>query len=193
MSLSKKWFQRQMTFRLIVIILLGFILSLFVQDADADYLGSVIARSEAVEDSGAVYMQILRNTHGEPPHDPVRLAAAFTDSAKRHGLSPQLLTAIGGAESSYYVGAINKRTADYGIMQVNAYNIKKMKLSKKKLLTNIEYSVEQGARILAWFKRKYAKAEPKTWYCRYNVGTRPLKGSLKRICNRYIRTVRGKI
>ena len=142
---------------------------------------------------GKVYTQVLRNTKGSPPHDPLRLARAIVLSSEAHSVSPKLLSAILASESGYFVGAINSKTRDYGIGQISITNIRTLKLSKKKLLTDIEYSVDASALILSWFQERYAKKEPKTWFCRYNVGTRRIKGVIKRICVRYVKRVRRKL
>lgn len=186
--MSKEQFIRQMTFRIIIILLMGFLIGLFIQDAEAQYPGDMLLGHKK---AGSVYMQIMRNTNGNPPHSPVELAQAIENSAAMYGLSANLLAAIAAVESGYFVGAINSRTADYGIMQVNAHNIKALKLNKKRLLTDIQYSMDSGAKILAWFKKKYAKKELKTWFCRYNWGTRSVKSGVgKRICNNYVQKVR---
>jgi hypothetical protein len=61
---------------------------------------------------------------------------------------------------------------DLGLMQVNYKNLKRFKLDRTKLVSDVEYSVEAGTRILATYKR-YAAKEPQTWMCRYNTGTAP--------------------
>jgi soluble lytic murein transglycosylase-like protein len=154
--------------------------------ADEHYLGD---RLLSVNESqlimvGTVQQQILRNSP-KPPHSALRLASAFVSSGLKHGVDPRLLAAIGFVESRYFVGAVNKRSNDWGLMQVNSYNIKAMKLSKRRLLTDVEYSIDSGARILAYFQKRYKKSEPNTWMCRYNIGSRAKKGVLLRLCNRY--------
>jgi soluble lytic murein transglycosylase-like protein len=190
---SREQFVRSMQLRVIIICVLGFVIGCFISDAKAEYAGTVLASKQNVEQSGTVYMQILRNTQGQPPHDPIRLADAFMASAAKHGLDPVLLSAIGAVESNYYVGAVNSRSNDFGLMQINATNIKKLGLSKKRLLTDIEYSIEAGASILAWFKSRYAKKEPRNWFCRYNWGTRNLKGVGGKICKKYAAKVRRRL
>lgn len=105
--------------------------------------------------------------------------------AKRYNLDPLLYSAIIAAESGYRVGAINKKSMDYGIAQVSEANIKAKGWDKKRILTDVAYSLDKGAQILAYFQRRYKSKEPTTWFCRYNVGTRKLIGKWKRICLRY--------
>lgn len=173
---------------LLLAFLLGMLISLDA-DAQSEYLGDIVVASEQNSQIGEVYQHILRLSP-KPPHDPLELAVSFVDAGLRYGLDPHLLVAIGFVESRFFVGAINKKSNDFGLMQVNAYNIKAMKLDKQRLLSDIDYSINAGAAILSYFKRRYAKGQPKTWYCRYNVGVRPLKGALFRICKSYYRKVR---
>ena len=182
-------FVDKMIWRLMIIALIGFLLGIFVQEAEARYPGDFLLGNKK---AGAVYVQIMRNTGEKPPHDPFKLAASFEKVAKKYGLDPLLLSAMAAVESGYFVGAINSRTADYGIMQINARNIKHYKFSKERLLTDVPYSIEAGAIVLSWFKAKYAHKE-KNWFCRYNVGVRKLEGALGRICKSYASKVRSKL
>lgn len=172
-----------------LLILLGF----WGFSANSDYFGDELLQSyslSTLSKVGAVQQQILRNTRGVPPHDPLRLAEAFVRSANKYGLDANLLAAVAFVESGYFVGAVNKRSNDFGLMQVNLYNIRAMGLSKERLLTDIEYSIDAGAQILAYFAKRYRKVEGSEWVCRYNIGTRAKKGALARICVRYSAKVR---
>lgn len=88
-------------------------------------------------------------------------------------------------ESAYKLGAANRICGlrslasdqescvitDLGISQIHYLNVKRFKLDKHRLMTDLDYSVDSGAMILAEYSR-YQKEEPKTWYSRYNCGTR---------------------
>jgi len=65
---------------------------------------------------------------------------------------------------------------------------KRRGLNAKRLLTDLEYSIEQGVRILSEFKYTHKGKELK-WWCRYNIGTRTKGPKLKKLCNTYIRDV----
>lgn len=77
---------------------------------------------------------------------------------------------------------------DFGIAQINYLTMKSYKFDQDRLLDDLPYAVNAGAKVLAWFHRKYAKLEPNTWYCRYNVGTRPLK-RVRKACFKYLKDV----
>lgn len=100
-------------------------------------------------------------------------------------------------ESSYKIGAkgihcgVSVSTGeqdcvavDFGIGQINYKTIKNFNFDQKKLLSDMTYSVEAAAIVLADFKR-FQKKEPNTWYCRYNVGTRGLD-RIRPACQKYI-------
>lgn len=76
---------------------------------------------------------------------------------------------------------------DFGIGQINHTTIKGYKFNQKKLMTDLEYSVEAAAIVLSSFK-PFEKKEPKTWVCRYNVGTRDL-AKVKTPCQNYLKLV----
>lgn len=59
---------------------------------------------------------------------------------------------------------------DYGIGQINHKTIKSFKFDQKKLLSDLTYSVEAAAIVLADFKRMYPE-DPEFW-TRYNAGVR---------------------
>jgi len=95
----------------------------------------------------------------------------------------QIYTAILAQESRYQLNATNcirgldKTTheettvcIDFGISQVNLRNIIKYDLDTRKLLTDIDYSVEQGIWILAKFKNQYYDKEDNYW-SRYNASS----------------------
>lgn len=103
----------------------------------------------------------------------------------KHDLEPRRLSAIFMQESSYRLNAVNKKSNDYGIGQVNAIH----GLDKKRLTSDLEYSIQHSARILGQFKKRYSKQEPEVWYCRYNIGTGKLVGNKKSKCLAYLKKV----
>ena len=119
-----------------------------------------------------VFKQIKRNNPKLNNKYVSQLTVAIYSSARKYNLSPRLLAAIMGLESNYNLMAYNSKTDDLGLMQINRYNIKAYKFDAKRLMTDIQYSVDAGAKILSWFAKTYRKKEPNIWMSRYNVGTR---------------------
>lgn len=107
------------------------------------------------------------------PHLPImrvsKIARAIQIASKAYHLPPDLLVALIMTESSFQLNAINNNI-DYGLFQINIYNIKRLKLDKQKLLTDINYSVDTGARVFKWFYDTYGL---KHGIQRFNCGTRP--------------------
>ena len=59
---------------------------------------------------------------------------------------------------------------DFGIGQINQKTIKSFNFDQKKLLSDLTYSVEAAAVVLADFKRMFPK-DPQFW-TRYNAGVK---------------------
>ncbi len=105
--------------------------------------------------------------------------------ATEYGIEAELFVALVDLESNFQVGAYNARTRDYGLTQINAYNIKALNLDAARLLTDPEYNLRAGAQILAWFQKTYAHREPE-WFCRFNVGTGRLGPKRTKLCFKYV-------
>lgn len=72
---------------------------------------------------------------------------------------------------------------DFGIAQIHHKSIARLHLDKSMLLSNLEYSVDAGAKILSSVL-KFKTKEPKSWFCRYNAGTGSFK-NIKKTCLSY--------
>jgi hypothetical protein len=78
---------------------------------------------------------------------------------------------------------------DYGIGQINHKTVKNFKFDTKKLLSDLAYSVDASAKVLADFKAKYPK-DPEFW-TRYNAGnkldavTKAKRSTYKHLVARY--------
>ncbi len=85
-------------------------------------------------------------------------------------------------ESGYKLNAVNNNQ-DFGIAQINQFNIKGLKLSKYRLLNDLQYSIDAGGLILSKYSR-FAKKEPNLWWTRYNCGNRSMS-KIQSICVAY--------
>jgi len=85
----------------------------------------------------------------------------------KYGLEEAQLACILQIESQFKLSAVSA-TGDYGMGQVNklAWPTYKPEL----LTTDLEYSIDATASILAHYKERRAEEEPRTWISRYNVG-----------------------
>lgn len=109
-----------------------------------------------------------------------KLGPAIIRAANRYRIDARLLSSLLFVESEYRVSAVSS-TGDYGIAQINEANFLPMQIQKDRLVTDLEYSVDTGARHLAWFLKRYGN----TGLCRYNVGTGKLVGQRLENCIKY--------
>lgn len=114
---------------------------------------------------------------------------AIRASARKHRVSEHLLAAILGTESNFKVGAKRRCVrrkrgcyTDYGIGQIHISNIKARGWSKRRMLTDVNYSVEKAAIVLSEFQDRYAHRED-LWFARYNCGTKSL---YRKTCMTYL-------
>ena len=122
----------------------------------------------------------------------------IVSKAKDHHISSTVLAAILMQESSYRIEAKNIRCGvsvvtgkedciviDFGIGQINHKTIKAFNFNKKKLLSDLEYSVNASATVLADFKRSHGKKEVE-WWSRYNSGDPAKRQIYKTLVARYM-------
>lgn len=108
------------------------------------------------------------------------------------------MTAMLMQESSYRISAQNVScgvslstgekdcvAVDYGIGQINHRTIKNFKFDQKKLLSDLNYSVEASAIVLADFKRMYGHKEDEYW-TRYNASNPEKRQVYKTLVARYM-------
>lgn len=110
-------------------------------------------------------------------------------SALKHGIEPAVYLAILKVESNLNQSAYNAKTKDYGAAQVNHKTALRYGLSLERLKRDSRYNLDAGARILADMKRAF----PRSYICRYNVGTGNLAGERKLRCTLYLAKVLKKM
>jgi hypothetical protein len=100
-----------------------------------------------------------------------RLARALRDVSHDNEcqISWKVLIAVAFNESSLWVGKVNHKTKDHGLMQINEKNILRMGLDRHRLKTDERYALSAGCRILTDFKKGYAKKFP-AWVGMYRAG-----------------------
>lgn len=88
--------------------------------------------------------------------------------------------------TSVYTGEKDCVAIDFGIGQINHKTIKAHNFDKTRLMSDLDYSVDASAKILAGFK-SFKKNEP-NWFCRYNAGSAPL-WKIQETCETYTKLV----
>lgn len=145
-----------------------------------------------------VLSQIKKNSPKLSKEYSKTLARTITEKSKKHGVSPKILAAMLMQESSYKISAKNIRCGvsmttgekdcvvmDYGIGQINHKTIKHFGFDETRLLSDLEYSVEAAAIVLADFKRMYGQKEKEYW-TRYNASTPSKREKYRMLVARYM-------
>lgn len=145
-----------------------------------------------------VLKQINRNSPKLSKQYSMSLARTILAQSKKHKVSAKILTAMLMQESSYNISAKGLKcgisittgekdcvAVDYGIGQINHKTIKSFKFDEKKLLSNLDYSVEASAIVLADFKRMYGHKEDEYW-TRYNASNSEKRQVYKTLVARYM-------
>ena len=124
-------------------------------------------------ESMPTYCQIKKNNPHLSNEYAFRISKTINKVSKKYDIPQKIFTAILMQESSYRIGIINNNSPhkDFGIAQINYKTANDYGFNILRLINDLEYSIEAGAKVLSWFKRKYSKKE-KDWYVRYNCGTR---------------------
>jgi soluble lytic murein transglycosylase-like protein len=102
-----------------------------------------------------------------------KLAVVVEDVSKKYKIKADKLLAIARQESAYDLNAKNcyvvkgKMRCDYCMMQINDKTIKAFGFDQKRLMTDVRYCVEAGAKVLQDFRHMYGSKEDDYW-TRYN-------------------------
>lgn len=158
---------------------------------------SIMLSAEFTTELGVITPEFFsQQFEGRPgttkPYGYERETESEFDIAHKYGVEPQLLRAIALIESNLDHKAINPDTLDFGIAQINYKTARGFGMDLDRLTKDRAYSIEMGAKVLSYFQTRYAKREPKTWVCRYNIGTaRTLSPRQTTNCNAYLAKFRG--
>jgi soluble lytic murein transglycosylase-like protein len=144
-----------------------------------------------------IYAQITKNHPKLDKNYATRLAIAIESKTTKYKLSPTVFTAMLMQESGYRIDAKNivcGRSVstgksdcvvqDWGVGQINRKTVKAFKFDQKRLITDLEYSIEAAALVLANFKKAYGTSDKEYW-TRYNSGVSSKRHFYKRLVTRY--------
>lgn len=125
-----------------------------------------------------------------PDEDIMELSNIIYKYSRKYDIPANLYTAILRQESTYKLAARGCRWGldenfkkvrtciDFGMSMVNINTAEGFNFDIKRLTTDLEYSVECGAIVLADFKKRYFHKE-EFWWTRYNAST-PYKRDIYR-------------
>lgn len=144
-----------------------------------------------------IFCQILENKNRIDRSYAMELSNSIYKVSRKYRIPPHIYTAILMQESSYvldakgcYHGLIKlkkeaKVCTDFGISQIWYKTAKAFQFEISKLVSDLDYSVEAGAIVLADFKKRYAKSE-EDWWTRYNSSIRSKRDIYKKLVERYM-------
>jgi hypothetical protein len=107
--------------------------------------------------------QVLRNSPKIKIDYAKRIVFYVEKYSKIYDIDPKLMLAVFRQESNYSLGAVNKKTKDFSIGQINIKNVRHFKMDQKRLHTDLEYAIERSFFIMSQFK-----GSGKHWWARYN-------------------------
>jgi len=108
------------------------------------------------------------------PDAPIGLVDAICEESRLAGINYETVVRIVIIESRGRPYAFNKKSRDYGVMQINYYTARSMGLSKE-CLWDWRCNLHAGVSILASTRR----------VCYYNLGPKFLNEVRMRACKRY--------
>lgn len=118
----------------------------------------------------SVYKQIIKNRPNINKSYALEVSRLIVKYSTQYKIDPNLYCAVLGVESAFKLNAVNDGK-DFGIAQINLFNINSLKLDKNRLLVDLDYSIKEGASILGWFYKRYSGLGMK-WVTKYNCGTK---------------------
>ena len=75
--------------------------------------------------------------------------------------------------------------SDFGMSQIYYKTARRYKFDILKLTTDLQYSIEAGARVLSDFKKRYSRKET-DWWTRYNASSKVKRRIYKELVERFL-------
>ncbi len=133
-----------------------------------------------------VYKQILKARPGIEAAYALKLANSIYEVARAFKIEPKLLTAILAQESMFKTEAINLKSHDYGLAQINHKTAKLYHFDLKRLQIDPKYSIWAAGVILNDFHKMYGHKEKDAW-TRYNSSKPDKREAYKVLVARYMK------
>ena len=113
------------------------------------------------------------------------------DYSVRYGIDWKIIVAIIYQESNFKLDAANCSNSgcqDFGMVQINFRNIKRLKLNMGKLLTDPEYNIFAMSEMLIDLKKRFSKKD-KRWFARYHSSTPSFKSIYYRMLKKHFKDI----
>ena len=138
-----------------------------------------------VKHSNPIYYQIVKNNPKIDRKYAMKLSNVIYHVAMLYEIDPRKYAAILAQESMYKLKAHNAISKDYGIAQINHKIAEAYGFDKVRLTTDLLYSIQAGAIVLADFKRMYGEKDLEYW-TRYNSSNKKKRKKYKTMVARYL-------
>ena len=139
-------------------------------------------------DKHPIYAQIINNRSSINKAYAMKLSNIIYKKSKQYNIDSRIFTAMLAQESMYKLTSKNCTTgyktypdktiykivkvcSDFGLSQIHYRTAEKYKFDVARLTTDLEYSVDAGMQVLSYFKKRYKKKEPDTYWSYYNTST----------------------
>jgi len=135
-----------------------------------------------------IYCQILKNSPKINKQYAMRLSNVIDNMSKLYKLDSAIYTAILAQESMFKLNAKNCRKGfcyDHGISQINYKTALIYNFNLNGLTTDLVYSVQAGAIVLADLRKAYAHKD-KDYWTRYNASNKLKRAVYKAKVIRYL-------
>lgn len=133
-----------------------------------------------------VIKQILKNKPKLNKKVARQLASSIVKHSTHYKMSPYRAAAIAMQESSYsFAMNYNKDSSvDVGFFQINSRTAKEHGLNLKKLMTDVDYSVEAYFKVMKEKLKICKNLKSESWQC-YHSRTETKRTIYKKLVNRY--------
>lgn len=125
--------------------------------------------------AGVIYAQVKKNAPRLDKAFAHNLAITIEAASKKYDVNARQMAAIAFQESSYRLAAkrcyslpSGAQTCDRCLMQINDRTSDAFGFDKDRLLTDVNYCVEAGAKVLKDFKMRHG-AKEKDYWSRFNT------------------------
>lgn len=161
--------------------------------------GGLNAKTKGITcDKHPIYCQIKKNSPKLNHKRAFHLSNVIFKAAKKHGIPVRIFVGILAQESMYKLSAqgchkglvdgkyaVVKVCSDFGIGQIYYRTAKGFGFDIALLTTDLEYSINASATVLADFKKRYSAKEVDYW-TRYNASSPVKRRIYKKLVERYL-------
>ena len=107
------------------------------------------------------------------------IAEHILNYSEYYEINPKIAIVIFKIESNFDINAVNYKSRDFGLGQINAKNMKHYRFNLGLQMTSYKYAINSTFIILADLKKRHRKKD-KEWWLRYHSNTREYRKIYKK-------------